>query len=332
MSDTHASDTQLIINTAQRIFIDLCDYDVVQAAEEGHWPEALHKALLESGLTQLGLAETGTRLGDFFEFLRVGAAHAAPLPLLEWGLAQHALAQPAPETGLVAAQGNAVTLVWPEQTKRCLVFDVGRGLAGLVDTNLIAGGAETRITGEPCVAVTGQETADFSLEVPDLYTFGALGRCAQMCGALERILEITLSYAGEREQFGRSISKFQAIQHQLAVMAAEVAAARRATDAAIHSCDGEGKGQRESQRESLVTNTAVAKVRVGEAAGVCAEIAHQVHGAMGFTMEYQLHHFTRRLWFWRDDFGTENEWAERVGDAVCDLAADDLWSFVARHG
>jgi len=328
MSETQASDTQLIIDTAHRIFVDLCGYEVVQAAEEGHWPEALHKALLESGLTQLGLAESGTRLGDFFEFLRVGAAHAAPLPLLEWGLAQHALARPAPETGLVAAQGNGVTLVWPEQTKRCLVFDASRGLAGLADTSRIVGVAESRITGEPCIGVTGQDTVEFSLGAPDLHTLGALGRCAQMCGALERILEITLNYAGEREQFGRSISKFQAIQLQLAVMAAEVAAARRATDAAIHSCDGEG----EDQGESLVTNTAVAKVRVGEAAGVCAEIAHQVHGAMGFTMEYQLHHFTRRLWFWRDDFGTENEWAERVGSAVCDLAADELWSFVARHG
>ena len=322
MSEVQLSDTQLIVDSAQRLFTDLCDYDLVQGAEDGRWPKKLHDALLESGLLQLGLAETGTTLAHFFEFLRVGAASAAPLPLLEWGLSQYALQKAAPATSLVLAQGRATELVWPEQTEHCLVLDADLGQAGLLDVKTLTLTAASRITGEPCGSVTGFAESQLSLKTPRLYALGALGRCAQMCGALERILEITLGYAGEREQFGRSISKFQAIQHQLAVMAAEVAAARRATDAAINSCDD----------EASVADIAVAKQRVGEAAGVCAEIAHQVHGAMGFTMEYQLHHFTRRLWFWRDDFGTENEWAARVGDTACALPPEELWSFIAQHG
>ena len=323
MSDTQISDTQLIVDSAQRIFTDLCAYETVQGAEDGHWPTELHTALLESGLLQLGLAQTGTTLADLMEFLRVGAGHAAPLPLLEWGLAQHALGKEAPATGLVLVSEQAsAQLVWPEQMTHCIVLDAQKGLAALAPMQTLTQHDCRVISGEPCVQLTGCAELDFSLSAPDLYALGALGRCAQMCGALERILEITLGYASEREQFGRSISKFQAIQHQLAVMAAEVAAARRATDAAIHSC-AEGV---------VVTDVAVAKVRVGQAAGICAEIAHQVHGAMGFTMEYRLHHFTRRLWAWRDDYGTEDEWAEQIGDAVCALGSDELWSFVADHG
>ena len=57
-------------------------------------------------------------------------------------------------------------------------------------------------------------------------------------------------------------------------------------------------------------------MRVGEAAGTGAAIAHQVHGAMGFTYEHSLHHATRRLWAWREEFGNEAVWATRLGRMV----------------
>ena len=57
--------------------------------------------------------------------------------------------------------------------------------------------------------------------------------------------------------------------------------------------------------ERVAAEVAIAKLRVGEAAGTGAAIAHQVHGAMGFTYEHSLHHSTRRLWAWREEFGNE---------------------------
>ena len=86
----------------------------------------------------------------------------------------------------------------------------------------------------------------------------------------------------------------------------QVAAALRATDAAIAALD----------TPRFAVQVAVAKARVGEAAGIASEIAHQVHGAMGFTHEHQLHHFTRRLLAWRDEYGRENYWqtAHRPAD------------------
>ena len=70
---------------------------------------------------------------------------------------------------------------------------------------------------------------------------------------------------------------------------------------------------------------AVAKIRVGEAAGAGAAIAHQVHGAMGFTHEHRLHQFTRRLWSWRDEYGQETEWAIELGRWVAGEGAERLW-------
>jgi alkylation response protein AidB-like acyl-CoA dehydrogenase len=77
---------------------------------------------------------------------------------------------------------------------------------------------------------------------------------------------------------------------------------------------------------------AAAKARVGEAAGVVAEIAQQVHGAMGFTHEHRLHHFSRRAWAWRDEYGNETYWQERLGRHLAALGADRLWDFLATRG
>ncbi len=62
---------------------------------------------------------------------------------------------------------------------------------------------------------------------------------------------------------------------------------------------------------------AIAKTRVGDAATLASEIAHQVHGAIGFTKDYSLQLSTRRLWSWRDEFGGDTEWAARLAPSVC---------------
>ncbi len=149
-------------------------------------------------------------------------------------------------------------------------------------------------------------------------------RCGsqQIAGALEKILEQSVQYALDRSQFGRPIAKFQAVQHNLATLAGEVAAAGAAADLAAEACAGPEPG---------IAEVAIAKVRAGEAAGTGAAIAHQVHGAMGFTYEHSLHHATRRLWAWREEFGNEAVWATRLGQMVAAEGADRLWPFVTQH-
>jgi alkylation response protein AidB-like acyl-CoA dehydrogenase len=108
-------------------------------------------------------------------------------------------------------------------------------------------------------------------------------------------------------------------------LAGEVAAAGAAADAAAEAISAYGVGS-----EIAAAEVAIAKLRVGEAAGNGAAIAHQVHGAMGFTYEHSLHHATRRLWAWREEFGNETHWAIQLGHMVAEAGADALWPFLTR--
>lgn len=148
-----------------------------------------------------------------------------------------------------------------------------------------------------------------------LYRCFALLRACQMSGAMDAALTLSVSYARERVQFGRPLAAFQAIQQQLAVLAEECAAANAATQAASRAADlGEAPFE-----------IAAAKLRANIAAAQCASIAHQVHGAIGFTAEYALQRFTRRLWAWRSEFGNERYWADEIGARVAARGADAFW-------
>ncbi len=151
-----------------------------------------------------------------------------------------------------------------------------------------------------------------------LAQLGALMRAAAMVGALRRAQELSHNYVSERQQFGRPLSKFQAIQQQLAMFAAELEAA--AVMVGVAALEFE-----DSVPEQRLLSVASAKIQAGQAAGMGARIAHQVHGAMGFTQEYPLHHATRRVWSWRDDYGTESYWALRVGDQTVAATGPGLW-------
>jgi acyl-CoA dehydrogenase len=130
----------------------------------------------------------------------------------------------------------------------------------------------------------------------------ALLRAALMAGACRRVLALTLAYTSERVQFGRAIGQFQAVQHQLAQLAEETAAARVAVHAAAATTDARW----------CVAASAAAKLRAGEAAGLCVRIAHQLHGAIGITIEHALQQSTRRLLTWRDEHGAEAWWAREL--------------------
>jgi acyl-CoA dehydrogenase len=154
-----------------------------------------------------------------------------------------------------------------------------------------------------------------------LYARGALARTVQMGGALERILDISIEYAQQRTQFGQPIGHFQAIQHQLVLLAGDVAAARTAADLACSIA--------ETQQPEATFAIAAAKARVSAAIGNAAAIAHQVHGAIGFTQEHSLQLSTRRLWSWRDEFGSETYWATILGRMTLEAGADAFWPNLA---
>src|ERR1700761_466516 len=147
------------------------------------------------------------------------------------------------------------------------------------------------------------------------FHYMALARAGQMAGAIAGALKLSIDYTRQRQQFGKPLAAFQAIQQQLAVLAEEAAASRAAASAAA----------RAAERREAVFEIPSAKLRANIAAGQAASIAHQVHGAIGFTMEYDLQTFTRPLWMWRSEYGNDRHWADVIGKLAVSRGADGFW-------
>jgi alkylation response protein AidB-like acyl-CoA dehydrogenase len=143
----------------------------------------------------------------------------------------------------------------------------------------------------------------------------AFARTAQIAGALDAALALSVSYVNERQQFGRPLGKFQAVQQSLSGFACEAAAA---------NCAAVGAAQA-LERGDAGFEIAAAKLRANRAVEVGTTVAHQVHGAIGFTQEYCLHPLTRRLWQWRSEYGNDAYWSKRLGSMVVDAGADSFW-------
>ncbi len=350
-----ASDTQrILLDTANRVLGDQCTRAVLDAAEQGTWPAELWRHLEETGLTAAARSETrggsGGDIDDMYLLVKAMGAHAAPVPLAETLLAEQMLAAAAlpvadgPATVAPALRSDRLTLnrrggktwlsgvarrvPWAHHARTLVVLaeDGGRTVTVRLDHVPVEKqdwnqAREPRDTvrfdvTEISASAVGAAGTGFGYD--DLYLRGALCRTVAMAGALETVLGLTVRYAKERVQFGKPIGRFQAVQQQIAVLATHVAASNACAQAAI-AAHARGEGTFE---------IAAAKTRVGQAAGAVAEIAHQVHGAMGFTHEHELHRSTRRLWAWRDEFGSEVEWAMWLGRTVAKMGGEELWPFL----
>jgi len=135
----------------------------------------------------------------------------------------------------------------------------------------------------------------------------AIAKCAEMTGMAQRILEMTLTYAKERTQFGRPIGSFQAIQHHCANMAMDVEAAKVNT---YHAAWLLNEGLPSTKIVSA------AKAFVGEAFRRVGLLGHQVHGAIGFTKELDLELYIRRCKAAEVAFGNGNFHKKCLADEI----------------
>ncbi|WP_337827021.1 acyl-CoA dehydrogenase family protein [Pseudonocardia sp. UM4_GMWB1] len=149
---------------------------------------------------------------------------------------------------------------------------------------------------------------------------GALSRAALIAGAAGRILDITVTYTGQRQQFGRPVARFQAVAAHLVRLAEQTETVRMAARVAAAN----------TRAEPPFLDIAAAATVAGESAGLIAAAAHQATGAMGMTREYELGQLTRRLWSWREEYGGERVWSTRLGAALTEGGAGALWPAIAR--
>ncbi|MFG1229977.1 acyl-CoA dehydrogenase family protein [Xanthobacter wiegelii] len=315
----------------------------LREADAGAFPAAAWQAVCDAGLPHALEPEedggVGLDVPAAARILRRAGFHALPAPLGEDMMARAlwSAAGGAPVDGLVTFAGGLwpaarlcaaplPAVPWAGVAAHVLVAlsdDAGERLI-LLPRDAYAVETRRNLAGEPrdALSIAGEDLGRYpsrpwssAAGADGLSAYGAFVRAQQMAGAMERCLGLAVAYANERKQFGKPIGRFQAVQHMLAVAAGESAAAAAAAEVAAAAFG----------TSHFAVAVAVAKARCGEAAGKVAEICHQVHGAMGFTREHTLHVFTRRLWAWRDEFGNETLWQQRIGRAVCAEGGEALW-------
>lgn len=318
-----------LADQVMRALADAADTATLRAVEEGGFPREAWQALSALGLGSALVPEAaggaGLGLADILPAIEALGRAGAPVPLAE-GIGAAGLLAAAglavPEGVLTFAEAGAA-VPWGRHATHVVVVDGAR--VALHEAATLRWSQAANIAREardaPAAAAPVAEGTlpnAWGAEAARLLT--ALIRAAQIAGAMQAALALAVDHANTRKQFGRPIGRFQAVQQQLAVFAAETSAVSVAASAAARAADARGLA-------AAAFEIGCAKVTAGEAAAKGAAIAHQVFAAMGITEEHGLHHLTRRLWSWREDGGTERFWAQRLG-ALVQSTPGPLWHFI----
>jgi acyl-CoA dehydrogenase len=351
-----AESENIVAETAERIFTDLADAQTINKSKDGSWKAPLWHALTEAGLPLSWVSEdcdgSGAGMAEGFSVLNSAGRFAVSVPLAEtmlagWLLAQARIASPAgpmtvapasPKDRIVAnadgtLSGRARGVPFAGEARHVAVLAAGASglVIALVDADACRIEAGRNLADDDNATVTFNNAKPAALRPAppgfaqtSLMLMGAVARSLQIAGALESMLDSSVRYSNERIAFEKKISKFQAVQHNLAKLAGEAAAALAAAGSAADAICSSTRFD-----DAVFLEAASAKIRCAEAAEKGAAIAHQVHGAIGFTLEHILHRYTLRALAWRDDFGHDSYWAVELGKLVAARGADELWPLVA---
>lgn len=337
------SDNQLYA-AADKLFAAHSRWEDAGDADATGWAPQLWNALQQHGFSDVPVPEelggAGGGVADAIQLLRAAGAHAAPVPLAEaglvggWLLASAGLALPKgvrtmlPPAATLRLDGDRLfgtvpAVAWGHRAEHVI---------GLVDGVVVLAPGPAASSGGPAVSrgvnlaeeprdtvifdgVAVTERAEARVTEQSLWERTALGRAALMAGAVSAVAAMTLRYSAEREQFGRPIGRFQAVQAHLVTIHQQAAVVASAIDGAVEAVEL-GRGGFE---------IACAKMLADRAAQLVTAAAHQTHGAIGMTKEYPLHYLSRRLWAWRDEAGGHHRWAERLGAALVADGPDALY-------
>ncbi|GEE01652.1 acyl-CoA dehydrogenase [Gordonia spumicola] len=305
------------------------------------WDDDLWATLTELGLTRLTGSDdaggSGAGWTEAAELLRAAAAAGVPTPYVEHDLLAGWLLETAGlpvddarrTAAVVDADGVAHGVGWADSADKIVVVHrSGDGwTVSDVDCSNIRVTAGVNRAGEPRARIVVDTSTlagtPVDAAIPDLFRLrGALARGIQVSGALESILRLSVEHTTARVQFGRPLSRFQAVQNAVSDIAAEAALARTVTEGAVVEAVASSWGG------STAFKVAVARSCVGHAASVAVRAGHQVHGAIGTTREHRLHEFTRPALAWRSEFGSVSSWDRVVADAALGAGPDGLWALI----
>jgi len=337
------TEQQLEFRDAVRQVLDKeCTPADLRAAYDDPTPRtARWSTLAELGVVGLTVPEQHGGLGlcilDLVPLLEEAGRAGLPEPLLE----TTALAAP-----LLAASGSGRTAAWLERiaagdaTVAVAPVEPARGavVAAAVGADLlivhgVSAGRRPELHAVPAdqATVTPVESLDPTrrlgtvrwdpspatliasgeeahLAMADLADRAAVATAAELVGLADRMITLAAAYARERQQFGRAIGSFQAVKHLLAGAQVQLEFARPVVYAAAWSLDGEEPDRSRS--------ASLAKAYASDAATEAARVALQVHGAIGYTWECDLHLFLKRAWALSEAWGSAADHRQRVLDRL----------------
>lgn len=331
---------------------DACERhpSVTEAGGEVEWNAELWNALEQIGVTLLSVPEeAGGAGGDMsmaVAVLQVLGEQSAGVPFAEtallgaWLLSESGAPIPdgvltaavaEPDVTLIEEPGGSWTLdgalsrvPWARYADHIVLLVDGnvvlveRQRASVTPGSNMAGEPRDRVEFNRVAVDTVFTPVDDAGVSPQAFAArGALARTASMAGAARRALDLSVRYASERQQFGRPVKAFQAVQQLLATLAGETLLCGVAAESAAQALDVD---------PGSLLPIAAAKTSASKSAGEVASVAHQVHGAIGVTDEHELRLSTTRLWAWREEFGSARAWAKQVGEIGAKAGADGLWA------
>ncbi|BDB23940.1 acyl-CoA dehydrogenase family protein [Cupriavidus sp. P-10] len=324
----------MFIEAIEDILRDHATPAALRAIEAGASPAPLWAALADAGFLELMAPEAAggaaLSLPAVAPIFTAFGRHAVPVPAAQ-SIAARALLAPtgrqAP-AGMITLAGQCVRATDGTITAPLLPFGT---LADWVLANVEGGMLllDASLARRQPTGVRGSLVATLTWPVQDLpgpvgdhgervRDFSAAIHAAAIAGAMGRVFDMTLQYCNDRAQFGKSIGKFQAVQHQLSVMAQHVAAAGIAAELAF-------AGDRGTPARMPA---AIAKARTSTAVPLVAATAHALHGAIGVTEEYDLQLYTRRLHEWRMADGSEAYWNRILGQSLLAQPGSTMTDFV----
>ena len=329
MTSPDDSTRDLLRDTATRLFQDLCTPAALRDAETGAWPAALWRAVEDAGLPRALVPElaggSGVNFTDAMVIVRAAGRFALPLPLPETMLAGWLLARaglPVPDGPMTVAFGEHVTLNQNE-----------RGCYPRGPASRVPGRAKpppssrwTTRAGSPSRRATNARSSPArmsrgSLGTPWNSAAAPMRRATPASTGNNFVPWSGVPSPADRRRAGAGDGNDHSVcprPHPVRPAIGKIPGGAAEPRGVGGADSGRRRRRRHGRRGGRRRCHPPAADRGGEGSvrggrGIGAAIAHQVHGAIGFTHEHSLHFLTKRLWSWRDEFGNETVWNRFTG-------------------
>jgi alkylation response protein AidB-like acyl-CoA dehydrogenase len=296
----------------REVLTTACGPTVIRAAWDGDACEPLWKTMGSFGLLGLLADDRAGGLGldelSFVAALEEAGWHGVPGPLVETMSAAPVLDLPLDGSARVTVMHRLAELPYAAVSTHAVAITEGIALLELADCRL---DPVPSVDGSRQLAVVHGRGAALELppeDVDRLALRATLGTAAFLLGLARRQVDLTVAYVKDRKQFGVPVGSFQAVKHPIADAVVGTEFAWPAVLRASYSLAG---GDPQASRD-----VSMAKALASDAAYRVSRVCLQAHGAMGYTVEYDLHLFAKRTWALAKDWGTAAEHRTAIARAL----------------